>query len=59
MTERLDSAPVIVLLAAGEGRRFGGTKQLADIDGETMVHRAARTAIATGVELIVVTGAHA
>jgi CTP:molybdopterin cytidylyltransferase MocA len=59
MTERRDSAPVIVLLAAGEGRRFGGTKQLADIDGETMVHRAARTAIATGVELIVVTGAHA
>ena len=59
MTERLDSAPVIVLLAAGEGRRFGGIKQLADINGETMVHRAARTAIASGAKLIAVTGAHA
>ena len=59
MTELGDSAPVIVLLAAGESRRFGGIKQLADIDGETMVHRAARTALATGAELIVVTGAHA
>jgi molybdenum cofactor cytidylyltransferase len=59
MAERRDSAPVIVLLAAGESRRFGGIKQLADIDGETMVHRAARTALATGVALIVVTGANA
>lgn len=59
MTELIDSAPVIVLLAAGESRRFGGIKQLADIDGETMVHRAARTAMATGTRLVVVTGAHA
>jgi molybdenum cofactor cytidylyltransferase len=54
-----ETAPVILMLAAGESRRFGGIKQLADIDGEAMVHRAARTAIATGATLIVVTGAHA
>ena len=59
MTARHDRAPVIVLLAAGASRRFGGIKQLADIDGETMVHRVARTALTTGAKVIVVTGAHA
>jgi len=50
---------VIVLLAAGEGRRFGSTKQLADIDGEPMVRRSARRAIDSGAPVIVVTGADA
>lgn len=54
-----DSAAVIVLLAAGEGRRYGGIKQLADIHGEPMVHRAARIAMGTGARVIVVTGAYA
>ena len=50
---------VIVLLAAGEGRRFGSIKQLADIDGEPMVRRSARHAIDSGAPVIVVTGADA
>lgn len=50
---------VIVLLAAGEGRRFGSLKQLADIDGEPMVRRSARQAIDSGAPVIVVTGADA
>lgn len=49
----------IVLLAAGEGQRFGGIKQLAEIGGEPMVRRAARTALQSGVPVIVVTGAAA
>lgn len=49
----------IVLLAAGEGRRFGGIKQLATLHGEPLVHRAARLLLATGAPVIVVTGAHA
>jgi len=50
---------VIVLLAAGEGRRFGSVKQLADIHGEPMVRRSARHAIDSGAPVIVVTGADA
>jgi len=50
---------VIVLLAAGEGRRFGSIKQLADIDGEPMVRRSARNAVDSGLPVIVVTGAEA
>ncbi|WP_243041312.1 nucleotidyltransferase family protein [Dyella sedimenti] len=49
----------IVLLAAGEGRRYGGIKQLARIEGEPMVRRAARTLLATGMPVLAVTGAHA
>jgi molybdenum cofactor cytidylyltransferase len=52
-------SPVILLLAAGEGRRYGGIKQLADIHGEPMVRRAARAALEHGVPVVVVTGAHA
>lgn len=62
--ESLPSQPVtgnavIVLLAAGEARRFGGIKQLAMLAGEPMVHRAARLLLETGAPVIVVTGAHA
>jgi len=34
----------VALLAAGNSKRFGSTKQLAQFDGETMVRRAARVA---------------
>jgi len=57
--EHVATSAVIVLLAAGESRRYGGIKQLAEIEGEPMVRRTARTALDTGVALIVVTGAHA
>jgi molybdenum cofactor cytidylyltransferase len=53
------ASPVILLLAAGEGRRFGSLKQLAEIAGEPMVRRVARTLLLTGLPLIAVTGAHA
>ncbi|RUL65909.1 nucleotidyltransferase family protein [Dyella dinghuensis] len=53
------SSPVILLLAAGEGSRYGGIKQLADIEDEPMVRRVARTVLETTVPVIVVTGAHA
>ena len=51
--------PVIVLLAAGEGRRFGGIKQLVELEGEPMCRRVARLLLASGLPLVVVTGAHA
>ncbi|MGN6739001.1 nucleotidyltransferase family protein [Dyella sp.] len=53
------SSPVIVLLAAGEASRFGSLKQLAMIDGEPMVRRAARQALACGVPVLAVLGAGA
>lgn len=49
----------VVLLAAGEGRRFGGIKQLAPIRGEPMIHRVARCVLELGVPVVLVTGAHA
>lgn len=53
------TSPVIVLLAAGEGRRYGGIKQLAEIDGQPMVRRVACAALEHGVPVIMVTGANA
>jgi molybdenum cofactor cytidylyltransferase len=53
------TSPVIVLLAAGEGRRYGGIKQLVEIEGQPMVRRVARVVLEQGVPVIVVTGAHA
>jgi molybdenum cofactor cytidylyltransferase len=53
------SSPIIVLLAAGESRRFGDIKQLVEIDGQPMLRRIARTVLDQGVPIIVVTGAHA
>ena len=52
-------SPVILLLAAGEGSRFGGAKQLAEIAGEPMVRRTARVLLETDVPVLVVTGAYA
>ena len=46
-----------VVLAAGESRRFGDTKQLASVDGEALVARAARRAAeACGDRCILVAG---
>jgi nicotine blue oxidoreductase len=48
------------LLAAGAGRRFGGPKALADLDGQPLVLRALRTLTAAGCEPVrVVVGAAA
>ncbi|MGW3966815.1 nucleotidyltransferase family protein [Amycolatopsis sp. NPDC005003] len=49
-----------LLLAAGAGRRFGGPKALAQVDGEPLVLRALRTLTAAGCDPVrVVVGAAA
>lgn len=49
-----------VLLAAGGSTRLGQPKQLLKIDGESLVHRSARTLLAASVRpVVVVLGAHA
>lgn len=48
-----------LLLAAGAGRRYGGPKQLAKIDGLSLLRRAALACIEAGCGLRVVLGAHA
>lgn len=49
-----DGTVAAVLLAAGMSSRFGGAlKQLAQIDGETLVHRALRTVLETRKRLVV------
>lgn len=46
-----------VVLAAGESRRFGSTKQLASFRGETLVHRASRFAREScGANTVIVVG---
>ncbi len=53
-------AVAVILLAAGASRRFGAPKQAALVDGEPMARRAARTALASGAQhVVMVTGAHA
>ncbi len=42
-----------VILAAGEGRRMGGPKALLHIDGETLLRRATRAALAAGCDPVV------
>lgn len=50
----------LVLLAAGASRRLGEPKQLLRIDGETLVHRAARLGLATApAQALLVLGAQA
>lgn len=47
-----------LVLAAGEGRRFGGPKALAELDGERLVDRAVRTLSLGGADpVLVVLGA--
>jgi molybdenum cofactor cytidylyltransferase len=49
-----------VVLAAGGSTRLGRPKQLLTRDGETLVHRAARLALASGAtRVLVIVGAHA
>ena len=48
-----------VVLAAGGASRMGGPKQLLEMDGEALVVRAARLALASGAsEALVITGAY-
>jgi molybdenum cofactor cytidylyltransferase len=47
-----------LVLAAGEGRRFGGPKQLAQVDGRPLIEHALR-AVSGLDRVIVVLGAHA
>lgn len=42
-----------LILAAGEGRRMGGPKALLRLDGETLLRRAARTALEAGCAPVV------
>lgn len=48
-----------LLLAAGEGRRYGRLKQLETLDGISLLQRAARAALDSALELFVVSGAGA
>lgn len=55
-----DPRHALLLLAAGQSRRLGQSKQLLRLDGETLVHRAARLGLATSPNaafLIVAPGA--
>ncbi|WP_257310554.1 nucleotidyltransferase family protein [Geothrix fuzhouensis] len=42
-----------MILAAGEGRRMGGTKALLRIDGETLLRRTVRAALEAGCDPVV------
>ena len=48
----------VVILAAGEAKRFGSAKLAVPIDGVPLVRRAALAALAVGAQVVVVTGAH-
>jgi molybdenum cofactor cytidylyltransferase len=50
-----------IILAAGEGRRFGGPKQLAELDGRPLIEHALRAMLAVPAisPVVVVLGAHA
>ncbi len=49
----------IIILAAGESKRMGQPKQLLDIDGESLLRRTAKVALATGLEpVVMVVGAN-
>lgn len=46
-----------IVLAAGGGKRFQGSKQLELLNGETLIHRAVRSALECGPRLVIlVTG---
>lgn len=47
-----------VVLAAGLGRRFGGTKQLAELDGRPLVAHAVTTALEAGLDEVVLVLGH-
>jgi CTP:molybdopterin cytidylyltransferase MocA len=47
-----------IVLAAGEGRRFGGTKQLVEVGGKPLAQHAVDTLEGAGVDEIVVVSGH-
>ena len=47
-----------ILLAAGEASRMGRNKLLLELDGETLLHRAARRALEAGLEPVLVVLGH-
>ena len=47
-----------IILAAGEARRMGQPKQLMQIQGQSLVQRAGRTAESVSEQVVVVTGAY-
>ena len=56
----MSASHAAVVLAAGGSTRLGRPKQLLTRDGETLVHRAARLAMASGAaRVLVIIGAHA
>ena len=62
--KHVDAQPIgkqwaVVVLAAGGSRRMGRAKQLVEVDGEQMVRRALKTALASeAVRVVLVTGAY-
>ncbi|HZI22056.1 MAG TPA: nucleotidyltransferase family protein [Gemmatimonadales bacterium] len=60
MPRRIDADPSVaaVILAAGASRRMGRNKMLLELDGETLVRRAARRALAAGLSPVVVVLGH-
>jgi nicotine blue oxidoreductase len=54
-----DPALATIVLAAGEGRRFGGRKQLAEVEGEPMLRRAMDAVAGLAGAQVVVLGAGA
>jgi CTP:molybdopterin cytidylyltransferase MocA len=58
MSRLADNRLVSVVLAAGEGRRFGSAKQLALIEGEPMLTRVLDAVADVGGDKILVLGAH-
>jgi molybdenum cofactor cytidylyltransferase len=48
----------VVVLAAGAGERFGGTKQVAEVGGRSLVGHAVATAHAAGADRVVVVVGH-
>ena len=49
-----------IVLAAGQGKRFGGVKQLALVDGEPLLQHSLDNVLASSVaDIVVVLGAHA
>lgn len=47
-----------LVLAAGQGTRFGATKQLAEVGGRPLVRHAVDTAIAAGLDPVIVVVGH-
>ena len=55
---RGDARVGVLLLAAGSSTRMGENKMLMEIDGDTVLRRAAKTAVAAGLDPVVVVTGH-